>query len=138
MSELDTTTTIHEPQLSWDEHATMVPIASERELMQQLDRIAAEADAAAPPLVELFMPGGSSMAIGVGRDHSVVTFIRSLGEPDYLSKGADEDGEPPLFYFHGADSEFPPGSAVPVEDAYEAMRRFYRTGERPDNIDWQQ
>jgi hypothetical protein len=124
------------PQLSWDDQATMVPVASEQELMDRLEDIASHVEEA-PPLVELFMPGGGSLAIGVGRDHSVVSYIRSLDEPDVLSKGTVEASEPPLFYFHGADSEFPPDAAVPVEDAYEAMRRFYRTGERPDNIDWQ-
>jgi immunity protein Imm1 of predicted polymorphic toxin system len=136
MNKPDTTDATYGPQLSWDEKATKVTVASEQELMDRLERIAAEADEA-PPLVQLSMPDGSSLAIGVGREQSVVTYIRSLNEPDYLSRGTAEASQPPVFYYHGADSEFPPDAAVPAGDACEAMRRFYRTGKRPDNIDWQ-
>lgn len=114
----------------------MVPVGSEREMIERLDEIAADAGDA-PPLVELYQRDGSSLAIGVGRDRSVVTYIRSVEEPDWLSASDDEQDEPMVFYLHGHFSEFPPDAAVPVADAVEAMRRFYATGQRPDNIRWQ-
>jgi hypothetical protein len=43
-----------------------------------------------------------------------------------------------VFYLHGHYSDFPPDAAVPAGAAVEAMRRFYATGQRPDNIAWQQ
>lgn len=125
------------PRLSWDEAASRVPVDTEDELMERLRDIARTA-AEAPPLVELLMADGSSLAIGVGREQSVVNYIRSPDEPDYLSKGSEAAQEPPVFYYHGTYSDFPPDAAVSAEDAYEAMRRFYRSGERPDNIQWQQ
>jgi Immunity protein Imm1 len=36
----------------------------------------------------------------------------------------------------GTRSEFPADAAVRMDDAREAVRRFFATGERPDNIDW--
>lgn len=133
----DQQTSTDTPKLSWDEQATMVPVTSEAELMQRLDELAAQAGET-PPIVELYQPDGSSLSIGVGRERSVVVHIESVDQPDWISSGDPSRGELPVFYFHGHHSEFPPGSAVPVEDAIEAMRRFYSTGQRPDNIAWQQ
>jgi Immunity protein Imm1 len=115
----------------------MVPVRSEQELLDRLREIAAHAGEA-PPLVELYQPDGSSLAIGVGAERSVVTFIPSPDEPDWLSRGEDDDGAPPVFYLHGHYSDFSPDAAVPADAAVEAMRRFYATGQRPDNIAWQQ
>lgn len=125
------------PTLGWRHDIPEEPIRSPDQLVRRLDEIAAD-HADEPPLVGLYMPDGSSVAIGLGRDHSVVSYIRDVDEPDYLSRGSDENDEPLLFYYDGAQSEFPPNAAVSVEDAYEAMRRFLATGQRPDNIDWQQ
>ena len=133
----DPTTDTQTPQLSWDEQATMVAVNSERDLLKRLAEIADQA-ADAPPLVELYQPDGASLAIGVGAERSVVTYIRNPDEPDWLSRGDSDDGPPPVFYLHGHYSDFPPDAAVPAEDAVEAMRRFYTTGQRPDNIAWQQ
>ena len=104
--------------------------------MQRLDDIAAQAGDV-PPLVELVIPNGNSLAVGVGRDYSIVSYVVSPAEPDFLSRGDAAGDEPPVFYYGGEYSEFPPGTAVSVDDAYEAMRCFYRTGKQPDNVDWQ-
>jgi hypothetical protein len=131
----DNSTASDVPVLCWDVQAGEVPVRSERELLERLHDIAAHAGET-PPLVELFQPDGSSVAIGIGRDHSVVSYIRSFDEPDVVSQGTvDRDGSP-VFFFHGEWSEFAPGSAVSVDEAIEAMLRFYRTGERLDNIGW--
>jgi Immunity protein Imm1 len=131
----DRSATTETPVLSWDADATEVPIHSEQELLERLHGIAAEAGET-PPLVELFQPDGSSLAVGLGRDHSVVSYIRSVNEPDAVSQGTLGRDDSPLFYYHGAPSEFAPGTAVSVSEAIDAMLSFYRTGERPDNIDW--
>jgi immunity protein Imm1 of predicted polymorphic toxin system len=121
--------------LSWDEKATEVPVRSEGELLARLHDIASEAGET-PPLVSLSNPDGGALTIGLGREYSVVNYIRSVDEPDWISRGTLGRDESPVFYFHGHYSEFTPGSAVSVDEAVEAMLRFFRTGRRPENLEW--
>jgi Immunity protein Imm1 len=129
------TPTPNGPTLGWRHDEAAERIDSEQALVRRLEEIGA-ANSEQPPLVTLAMTDGSWLAVGVGRDYSIVNYVKSIAEPDYLSEGDLAVDEPPVFYFDGHYSEFPPDAAVSVEDAYEAMRRFYRTGERPDNISW--
>jgi Immunity protein Imm1 len=121
--------------LSWDEKATEVPVRSEGELLARLHDIPSEAGDT-PPLVTLSTPDGGALTIGLGREYSVVNDIRSVNEPDWISRGTLGPDESPVFYFHGHYSEFAPGSAVSVDEAVEAMLRFFRTGRRPENLEW--
>lgn len=43
-----------------------------------------------------------------------------------------------VFYYGGHESEFPAEMAVPIEDAREAAKAFFQSGERPENIDWRE
>jgi Immunity protein Imm1 len=124
-----------ERSLTWDEAGTQVPVRSEGELLARLHDIASEAGET-PPLVSLIGPDGSALTIGLGREYSVVNYWRSPDEPDWMGRGTIGREESPQFWFHGHFSEFAPGSAVSVDEAVEAMLRFFRTGERPDNLEW--
>ena len=121
--------------LTWDEEGTEVPVRSEGELLERLHDIASEAGET-PPLVSLIAPEGGALTIGVGREYSVVNYIPSVDEPDWISRGTLDPDESPVFYFHGHYSELAPGSAVSVDEAVEAMLRFFRTGRRPENLEW--
>ena len=47
-------------------------------------------------------------------------------------------GPEPVFSYRGRYSDFPPSAAIPVDEAREAMRLFFRSGRRPTNIAWQE
>jgi hypothetical protein len=40
--------------------------------------------------------------------------------------------------YAGQTSGYPPSALVPKEQAWEAARRFLETGQRPDNLEWEQ
>jgi Immunity protein Imm1 len=83
-------------------------------------------------------PDGAALSIGLGRDHSVLNYMSSPYPPYFTShdEEADTDGTV-VFFYYGHWSEFPADAAVPMADAREAARRFFETGERPDNVAWQ-
>jgi Immunity protein Imm1 len=121
------------------EDALEVPVSTVEELDAELDRLEAETDDDRPVMAEIVRPEGPSLTIGLGRDHSVMTYIASDAGPYFTSHSGDsaQDGTV-AFYYGGHESEFIAEAAVPVADAREAARRFFADGHRPENIDWRQ
>jgi hypothetical protein len=122
--------------LSWAENEN-VPVHTVQELDERLDALDRQARASQPLVAGLERPDGAALSIGLGRDRSVLNYMRSPDPPYFTShdEQADTDGTV-VFFYYGHWSEFPADAAVPMDDAREAARRFFRTGERPDNIDW--
>jgi hypothetical protein len=60
----------------------------------------------------------------------------SWDPPYYISRGDPGRAEPIVFHYSGEMTEFPPWSAIPVEDARAAMRHLFTTGELSQKIDW--
>jgi immunity protein Imm1 of predicted polymorphic toxin system len=121
------------------EDAQAVPVRTVEELDAELDRLDREAADDRPPMAEIVRPEGMSLTIGLGRDHSVVTYIASDAGPYFTSHSGDSSRDGTVaFYYGGHESEFMAEAAVPVEDAREAARLFFANGERPDNVDWRQ
>ena len=90
-----------------------------------------------PFMVELIAARGESLAMGLGRDESVLSWVRGdQNPPYYASKGDATAVGMIVFFYRGAWSEFPRWSAVPLMRAREAMRRFFSTGQMPDNVEW--
>lgn len=82
---------------------------------------------------------GDSLAIGLGRNVSVLNFVCGTGEPaSFTSLGLDERDEPVEFNFMGAQSEFPLRNTIPVAVARQALREFIQTGGRTSSITWEQ
>lgn len=118
------------------------PIASLSELDARLDQIAAQAEASEPLIAELVdLRRGGSLGIGLGRAGSVLAFKRSDLPPYYQSTGGTRASSSPndfvVFYYQGQWTEFPARAVVSNESAREAMRIFFGTGERPENILWE-
>jgi hypothetical protein len=124
--------------LSWAEGKSAT-VASVDELDERLDALDAEAREGDPFVAEVARPDGAVLSIGLGRDASVLNYSASPDPPYYTSHSPGGSGdESPVFYYYGHWSEFRPDAAVPMENAREAVRVFFRTGDRPDNIDWRQ
>jgi Immunity protein Imm1 len=65
--------------------------------------------------------------------------ISSSGDTPYLSSTGDLIGDDlVVFRFMGDSSEFPIRHAIPIESAREAIRHFFRTGQLPDTIKWEE
>lgn len=100
----------------------------------------AEQDAARQPLIAVVtLDDGDSLSIGLGREISVLSFVGASGNPPYLSsqgRARRRDDENFVFHYFGHWSEFPPSTAVPVEDAVEAVRYFCEHGELSPQVDW--
>jgi hypothetical protein len=122
--------------LSWAEDES-VPVHSVQELDERLDELDRRARDDLPLVAGIERADGKALSIGLGRDRSVLNYMSSLDPPYFTShdENADEGGTI-VFYYYGHESEFPADAAVPMEDAREAVRRFFETGERPENLDW--
>lgn len=111
-------------------------VTSVGQLDSLLDRLNAEAADGPPLLVHVGGPAGS-LAIGIGRAESVLTFIYPDGDPPYLvsNNGTDDETEYD-FFMRGHHSAFPGYSIIPIQEAREAMRVFVASGALSLNVRW--
>ena len=122
--------------VGWERNEVVV--GSVQELDALLDRITAEAEAEdLPMLAVLGREDGSTLSIGLGHPYSVLSFVDGSHDPPYyISRRDEERTEPVKFVFSGEMTEFPPWCAIPTEQAREAMRHFFETGELSPRLDW--
>lgn len=102
-----------------------------------LDRIGRAASQ--PLVVEMVSAGGARLGIGLGAPNSVLVFNGSPDPPYLISAGnlgsRDEDV---AFYLHGHWTEFAGDSLISHAAAREAAHRFLASGDRPDNVKWEE
>ena len=124
------------PQLFWEE-ANRTEVRSVEELDRLVDQLTVEARADMPLTVELHVGDETAMSIVVGREESHVEFHSAATHPPIVAcHGPWNDDELIEFSHRGQYSELPRRYFVPIADAREALRRYFRTGTRPDNIAW--
>lgn len=123
-------------RLEWE--TTQTEVRSVADLDQALDRLTAEAKATRPFVAQLFAADGTSLAMGLGRDSTVMSYIPANLDPPYFHSVGTQDGEALVFYFGGDWSEFPGKQALPMNEAREAMRRFFANPSLPANIEWEE
>lgn len=125
-------------RLEWGDGATdSATVATVAEMDAVLDRLTDDA-VSHPIIVELMMPNGATLSMGVGGSVTVLDYVGPSVDPPYFqSSGNPVDGELVCFY-RGSWSEYPPDSAVPVEAGRQVMREFFHTGELASNIDWKE
>lgn len=117
-----------------------VDIASPDELDDLLDRLDKIARDGEPIVVELISSSGGRLGVGLGAEHSVLTFKGSDDPPYFQSAGR---GSPPSneevgFYFQGHWSEFPQEALVPARDARRAAQEFMASRSRPEAVEWEE
>jgi hypothetical protein len=87
-------------------------------------------------IVQITHPNGSTLAIGLGREESVLTYFDGQGS-SFTSVG-DRDREDYLaFEFEGDVSEMMGAKAVSELTARAAAREFSETGKLPQNVEWE-
>ena len=122
--------------LAWGDEHRPVPVRDRAELDQLLTE-ASEEGTTSHTMVELVSPSGVSCAIGLGRPRSAVTFSALMVEPPFfLSRGDATSDESLVFFYNGHWTEFPPEAGIPVNDALDALRQFFESGQRPTAVKW--
>jgi hypothetical protein len=120
--------------LRWGE--TEAVVTDEKELQRLLASASKEAESTYT-MAELSSEERGFLAIGLGRDESVASFVRSYSEPPwYVSKGEAAKPGTVLFVYDGHWTEFPRSYEIPTSEALAALVEFFRTGDRPRNIEW--
>jgi len=123
-------------KMNWgiDETSTASSIGELDELIDRLDVRASSSGV--PIMVEILHKNGRLLAVGLGREESVVSFFEREMRPSYTSTVDPERDGTITFEYAGEPSEFWLGMAIPIAAAREAIRQFARDGDRPTNILW--
>jgi hypothetical protein len=91
-----------------------------------------------PTMVEFENGDGGAIAIGAGRDVTVITAQHSIDPPYFTSqaKGAPDDDEY-SFLYAGENTPYPGSSVVPKKDGVRPLEHFLRSGELDPDLDWE-
>ncbi|GIF09136.1 hypothetical protein Asi03nite_66740 [Actinoplanes siamensis] len=90
-------------------------------------------------IAEVTLDDGGCLAIGLGREISVLSYVGASKMPPYFSsQGAARarDGEGVVFHYYGHLSEFPPSAAVPIVEAIDVLRYFCEHGKLSPLMNW--
>ncbi|ONI84119.1 hypothetical protein ALI144C_15605 [Actinosynnema sp. ALI-1.44] len=133
-----------ELKLLWDhQHGDKPVIASTlADLTRVLDEVTAQAAAEGARLIVQAIPdlGPSAPLLDIGLAGERGAMYYAGDEcPDgcFSSGGAPSNTGTVLYYFMTADTEYPPGSELPMAAIRQAAGEFMATGARPSSIDWQ-
>ena len=82
---------------------------------------------------------GDSLAIGIGCDVAVLSYVPGDGKPPYFTSVGDERGDDVVvFRFMGDWTEFPVKNTVSMGAAREAVRHFCKTGKLSPEVRWEE
>jgi hypothetical protein len=124
--------------IEWNQYEQQA--ASIQDVDRILDELHANSVGSDPQLVTVQLNDtGDSLAIGLGRDRSVLNYVSGSNDPPYFTSiGELEVDEPIAFRFGGEWSEFPMRSSIPTQVARQAMRHFCATGKLSSIVQWEQ
>lgn len=124
--------------VQWDDQSERV--SSPLDLDELLDRLDAAFAKSDPTLVVIERSNvGDSIAIGLGRERSVLNHVGASGDPPYFTSRGEDPSEVALgFKFGGEWSEFPTMATVPMEVARQAVRHFCACGELDPAVRWEE
>jgi hypothetical protein len=124
------------PRLEWDQDQ-YTEVRSLPELDHLINELSRKAQSKMPFSVELRMNPETSLSIVVGNEISHINFFSAKSSPPMVGcHGPWNDNELLEFLYRGEYSEIPRRFCVPIADAREAIRRYFLTGIRPDNVAW--
>jgi hypothetical protein len=90
-------------------------------------------------MAELISPAGDSLALGLGRAVSVLSWVSASQDPPYFASQGDLEAEGTIVFHYYRDwSEFPLWSALPLTAARLATREFFLSGKRPSSVIWRE
>lgn len=114
-----------------------VDVGTVSQLDSLLDELTVAASTTLPIAATLHVGDDDALVIVVGGRESHVEYYSATARPPLIGcTGPWDDDQLVAFTFGGQYSEVPRRWTVPVEEAREAMRRFFETGKRPSNINW--
>lgn len=126
-------------RVTWEHEE--VELYSTGEVESLLDRLHEEFRAGQGTLVVVELSDTEdSLAIGLGRDLSVLNYVRGSKDPPYFTSTSDDECSEQLTTFRFMDdlSEFPSRNLIPVAAAREAMRSFCLTSQLPASVRWEE
>jgi hypothetical protein len=124
--------------IRWNQHERRA--VSIRDVDRLLDELHADFAGRDPQLVTVELnEAGDSLAIGLGRDRSVLNYVSGNKDPPYLTSTGELDMDEPIaFRFGGEWSEFPMRNSIPTSSARQAMTHFCATGKLSSAVQWEQ
>jgi hypothetical protein len=79
----------------------------------------------------------ASLAVGVGRPHTVVTFQQSPDPPYYISLGDASRHGTTSFCYGNEETEYLLRNAVSLDEGQQALSCFVSTHSKPTNLNWE-
>lgn len=79
-----------------------------------------------------------SLAIGLGRDRTVVTYQDSLEPPYFISLGNAEEKGVETFMYGGEPTEYHAANLVSLACGFGALGEFFCCDRRPETCRWEQ
>ncbi|AUX38437.1 MULTISPECIES: Imm1 family immunity protein [Sorangium] len=124
--------------VEWDQQKRQLSSISDLEHL--LDELHATFSQTDPTLVTVELSeSGDSIAIGLGRERSVLNYIKGDKNPPYFTSKGDLDLDDGItFRFGGNWSEFPMRNSISTPIAREAIRFFCSRGGLTKAIEWEQ
>lgn len=124
------------PRLEWREDQ-FAHVKSLEDLDRLIDGLSEEAATGLPFSIELSMNSDTALSIVIGTEISHMNFFSMISVPHVVGcRGPWNDDELLVFLYRNEYSEMPRKYCVPVEDAREALRQYFVTGVRPQNVVW--
>jgi len=99
-----------------------------------------EADAhRCPIMIDVISGDGRSLALGLGRNKTVLSLTGPDGSPPYFASAGDENVEGEIsFEYHGEATFFPLRHAVPISSARTAAAQFLSEPGLPHAVRWEE
>jgi hypothetical protein len=121
----------------------LAPVAAVEELDAILDTVHRHSDPQRPVIAFLEFPHNCRVDIGLGAPESIVIIWPAWPQPDadtyYVTVNPARPEGTKWFWLHGAaDTEFERRHLIPLESARRVVREFFRTGARPDDVEWEE
>jgi hypothetical protein len=91
-----------------------------------------------PFMMEFFSPdSGQSLALGIGRNSTVVTYQHSLDPPYFISLGDREALGTEWFRYGGEETEYLASNLVSTNKGMDALKQFVINRIQPGNLEWE-
>jgi hypothetical protein len=108
------------------------------EALELVDRLAKAAHEQ-PTMAEFYeRETGHSLAIGLGRVDTVLTYQRSTDPPYFISRGNSCTAGTVSFCYGNEPSEYLASNVVPMADGLEALQYFVESRLMPPHIHWEE
>jgi len=128
----------HAVLLAWNPTGEPVTVPTPDDVDEQLRALHTRLlEAGTPTLVVLERENEhTSLAIGLGADAAMASWLGGDETEDLVSQGTRTDQDFVAYLYAGAESEYPASVSIDLEDALTAARAYASNGLRPTNLSW--